>query len=61
MTCYAIIEAENGLLVANYADIETAEDAAKRLNGFVVDPGPYRSYDDAYDALLALQRQDEEE
>ena len=26
----------------------------------IVDPGPYKSFDDAYDAMLALQDEEEE-
>ncbi len=32
----------------------TAEEAAAQNNGVLVDSGPYKTYDDAYDAIVDL-------
>jgi hypothetical protein len=61
MMLYTIIETDGGLTVAELEPGASPEEAATRENGTVVDPGPYRTYDDAYDAILALQREEEEE
>jgi hypothetical protein len=61
MATFAIVEVNDGLTVAELDSRSTAEDAAARQGGVVVDPGPYKSYDEAYDAILALQEEDEEE
>jgi len=56
---YAIIETDGGLTVAQRTPESTPEDAAAKSGGIVVDPGPYKSFDDAYDAMLALSREDD--
>jgi hypothetical protein len=61
MAEFAIIELEEGLTVVELPLGQTPEDVALRNGGTLVDPGPYSSYDDAYDALLELQYEDEEE
>ncbi len=60
MESFAIIEVDNGLTVANVHPDQSAEDAARAQGGIVVDPGPFPSYDEAYDALLNLQLTEEE-
>jgi hypothetical protein len=61
MATFAIIEVNDGLTVAELDPPSTVEEAAARQGGVVVDPGPYKSYDEAYDAILALQEEDEGE
>jgi hypothetical protein len=61
MTLYTIIETDDGLTVAEMAPDATAEEAAVAHDGVLVDPGPYNSFEEAYDALLELSREDEEE
>ncbi len=61
MASYAIIEVDAGLTVVPIPPGTTAEQQATRHAGVVVDPGPYETYEDAYDALLALSAEDDEE
>jgi hypothetical protein len=61
MVSFAIIEVEDGLAVAEVDPPLTAEETATRQGGVVVDAGPYQSYDEAYDAILALQEEEAEE
>lgn len=60
MTFYAIIETDTGLTVTEVEPGTTAEEAARRNNAVLIDPGPYKSYDDAYEALMALPEDEEE-
>jgi hypothetical protein len=55
---FAIIETDAGLTVAQVSPETSAEEAAVISSGRLVDPGPYKSFDDAYDAMLALSRED---
>jgi hypothetical protein len=55
---YVIIETDDGLTVAEVAAESNADEAATVSGGVLVDAGPYKSFDDAYDAMLALSRQD---
>ncbi len=57
---YAIIETDDGLTIIELEPGEAPEEAAAERGGFVVDPGPYGSYEDAYDALVTLQDDDDE-
>lgn len=59
MTFFLIIENDDGLVVVEQDDAGAPEEAAVEHGGVLVDAGPYRSYGDAYDALLALQEEDE--
>jgi hypothetical protein len=60
MPLYAIIEIDEGLTVLEMRPDVTPEEEAVSQGGTVVDPGPYLTYDEAYDAMLALQADDEE-
>jgi len=60
MTSFAIIEVDDGLTVTELGSNETPEDAALSKGGLVVDPGPYYSYQDALDAMLALEDEEDE-
>lgn len=61
MDHYAIVEIDDGLTVVPLPSGGDAEEAARQHGGLLVDPGPYASYDEAYEALLALPADDEEE
>lgn len=61
MSHFAIIEVEEGLQVAEMSDPDTAEEAASVAGGIVIDPGPYDSYEEAYDAMLAIEEENEDE
>lgn len=58
---YAVIETDSGLTVTELSPDMTPQQAAERKGGLLVDPGPYKSYDDAYDAILALQNEEEDD
>lgn len=61
MLLYEIIETDEGLAVAEVPPGNTPEDVAASRGGLLVDPGPYTTYEDAYDAMLAIQKEDEED
>jgi hypothetical protein len=61
MRLYEVIETDEGLAVAEVEPGITPEDAAARQGGLLVDPGLYKSYEDAYDAMLAIQKEDDED
>lgn len=61
MLLYEIIETDAGMTVVELEEGLTPEDEAVRRGGVVVDPGPYVSYGEAYDALMAIGEEDEEE
>lgn len=62
MALYCIIETDDGWTIVEHPPDATAEEAAHRHGGVVIDPGPYDSYADASDALEALQMElDDEE
>ena len=61
MVYFALVETEDGYTVVQFNEGESAEDAASRESGVVVDPGPYMNYEEAYDALERLEVFDEEE
>ena len=54
MPQFIVIENEDGLLVDQIGPSETAEQVALAKGGVVVDPRPYASYDDAYDAMQQI-------
>ena len=61
MLQYELIETEEGLTVAEIIPDITTEEAASRRGGWLIDPGPYDTYQDAYDALMALKLDEEED
>jgi len=61
MVDFAIIELADGLTVVELQPGQKPEDAAASQAGVLVDPGPYSSYEEANDALIILQSEDEEE
>lgn len=54
---FIIIENDEGLLVVGVEEGQSAEAAALTHGGEVVDAGPYRNYDDAYDAMQLIPDQ----
>lgn len=58
---FAIAEIDDGLTVVEVQAGETAEEAAVRSRGVLVDPGPYVTYRDAYDALMELDTGEDDE
>jgi hypothetical protein len=54
MPCFAIIEVEEGLTVAEVPPHSTAEETAALRGARVVDPGPYETYEDVYDSMMAI-------
>jgi hypothetical protein len=61
MVHYAIIETDDGLAVTQFGLGESPEQAAEREGAILVDPGPYKDYDDACEAIVAIQEQEDEE
>ena len=61
MTQFAIIEVDDGLTVVELKPGQKPEDAALREGGTLVDPGPYSSYEDAFDALTELEGDEEDD
>lgn len=57
MAIFCIIETENGRTIVELPPGTTATEAAQAQGGFVVDPGPYASYEEAYEALLGLEQE----
>jgi hypothetical protein len=58
---FVIIETEDGLTIEQQPPGWTAEQVAAKNNGAVADEGPYASFDEASDALIALQQEDFDE
>ena len=61
MLLYEIIETDKGLAVAEMHPGVNPDEVAAARGGILIDPGPYRTFEDAYDAMLALQTDEEEE
>lgn len=60
MLRYAIIEKDEGLIVVEVPADGNPEDAAASQGALLVDPGPFDSYQDAYDAMMLIPDQEEE-
>ena len=61
MLRYELIEIDDGLTVVEIPPGMTPEEAARQHGGLLMDPGPYTSYEDAYEALMALKLDADEE
>ncbi len=61
MVSFAIVELDDGLTVVPVQADQTPEDAATANAGILVDEGPYATYEDACEALYALDAADEDE
>ena len=59
MVSYAIIELDDGLSVVTVDPGESPENAAAKERGLLVDPGPYATYEDAYDAITNLEEDED--
>lgn len=57
---YVVLETDAGLTVEKVEAGQSAEACAEQHGGVVVDPTLYRTYDDAYDALLLIQAEDDD-
>jgi hypothetical protein len=57
---FAIIEVEDGMTIVECENRESLEAVAIAHHGVIVDPGPFRSYDDAYDELTNLEAEDDD-
>lgn len=60
MISFAIAEVDDGLTIVQVPPGQGAEDAAIKEGGVLVDPGPYETYEQANDALEALEREDDQ-
>lgn len=60
MSCYIVIENDQGLRVADVPSGKSAADVATILQGVIVDFGPYKSYEDAYDAMMQIPDDEKE-
>lgn len=58
---YIIIETEDGLTIERQPAGMTAHQAASDHGGILADEGPYHSYEDANDAMLALAQEEFDE
>lgn len=61
MNYFAIIEVDNGMTIVEYQPEDDLIAIAESHGGTVVDPGPFRNYDEAYDELLNLEPDDDRE
>ncbi len=60
MTTYAIVETDVGLTVVGMEPAVSPEEAAARCGAVVVDPGPYPTYEEACDAVLTREEEEED-
>jgi hypothetical protein len=51
---FVIIENDAGLMVTIRSPNQTPEEVALANGGVVVDPGPFETYEDAYDAMQLI-------
>ena len=61
MSWFMIVETDRGLTVTNVPPNSSAEETAVRSGGVVVDAGPYPAYDEAYDAMQALDESEDDD
>jgi len=61
MAHYIVVETEAGLEVAEVAEGKTADDAAAVSGGVIVDSGPYKTYDQAKDAMEQMPDDEKEQ
>jgi hypothetical protein len=61
MPLFAIVENEDGLTVAEMAPGATPEETATRHGGMLIDAGPFHSFDEAYDAAVAIQLDEDDD
>jgi hypothetical protein len=61
MAIYCIVERDDGLTIVEQRAGQSPEDAAQMASGTLVDPGPYPTQEEAYEALVGLQQEVEDE
>jgi hypothetical protein len=61
MLRYELVETNDGLTVIEVPPGMTCEDAAQQQNAQLIDPGPFTNYEEAYEALMALKPDAEED
>jgi hypothetical protein len=61
MSDFAIIEVDDGLTIVELSPGQSPEGVAASQGGVLIDPGPYSSYDEAQDALIALDLDDDDD
>jgi hypothetical protein len=61
MPLYIIIETEAGLTVAEHDPKNTPEQTATENGGAVVDAEIYKSFEDAYDAMMEMDIEGEDD
>ncbi|MBN1909596.1 MAG: hypothetical protein JW818_07655 [Pirellulales bacterium] len=54
MIHYAIIETDEGLTVAEIPESSNPEETAASHGALLIDPGPFDSYEAAYDAMMSI-------
>lgn len=59
MAQFIIVETDGGLIVVEQDPNDAPEGTAMERGGVLVDPGPFESYDEAYDAIDLLEDEDE--
>ena len=55
MAPFCIMDTDDGWTIVEHPPDMTAEETAHRQGGTVIDAGPYETYAEADDALVALQ------
>lgn len=60
MTYFAIIEVDNGMTIVEYQPEDDLIAIAEAKGGTVIDPGPFRNYEEAYDELLNLEPENDD-
>ena len=61
MNLYMVIETDAGLTVVDHDPATDPTETAVRYSGALTDGQLYKTYDDAYDALLVLKQDEEDE
>ncbi|MBI1247879.1 hypothetical protein GC197_08510 [bacterium] len=61
MVRFAIIEVNRTLTIAQVAPGQLPEDTAREERGYLIDPGTYRSYDQAQEVVNRILRLDDSE
>ncbi len=61
MMTFAVIEVDDGLTIIEVSPGQKAEDVALSAGGYLVDPGPYTTLEEATSALDLLESDSDEE
>jgi hypothetical protein len=57
MPLFSIIETDDGWSIVEHSEDTTAAEVAESQGAELIDPGPYHNYEDAQEALVALQQE----